>query len=347
MPGIDGFALVEQIRRDPSLANLTVILLTSADQAQDAVRSDKLRISHRLMKPIKQSELLDAIVAALGVAPAEPAASATEPAAGQATRPLRILLAEDSIVNQRLAVGLLERHGHRLTIANNGREACDRLEHDRFDVVLMDVQMPEVDGLEATRLIRQREQQAGGRVPIIAMTAHALKGDRERCLEAGMDEYVSKPIRERQLLAALRAVLNEDGPPLPADPVEELLLPDSGVIDWNSALKTCGDDHALLRDIVQAFLEEHPRRLDEIRKAIDAADLELLTRAAHTIKGSTRYFSASAVFDRAFALEQLGAHKSLDDAEEVFGLLKQELARLVPHLINYLQGRGGPAPSGS
>jgi CheY-like chemotaxis protein len=240
---------------------------------------------------------------------------------------------------------LLERHGHRVTIANNGREACDRLAGDSFDVVLMDVQMPELDGLSATREIRQREKQSGGHVPIIAMTAHALKGDRERCLESGMDEYVSKPIRERQLLAALHGVLGEDGPSLPADPAEELIAPPVGVIDWNAALATCGGDHALLRDIVQAFLEEHSRRIDEIRKGIDTADFELLGRAAHTIKGSMRYFSAQAVFDRAFALEQLGAAKTLSGAEEVFELLNQELAKLLPHLINYAQGRGGPGIS--
>jgi len=355
MPQSDGFSLVEQVRRDPSLADITVILLTSADQSEDADRCQRLRIAERLMKPIKQSELLDAIVAALGVVP--PDANAAESASSSGaptTRPLRILLAEDSLVNQRLAVGLLERHGHRVTIANNGREACDRLEGDSFDVVLMDVQMPELDGLSATRAIRQRERLAGGHVPIIAMTAHALKGDRERCLESGMDEYVSKPIRERQLLAALRGVLGGmpgdwsvgfagDGAPLPVDPAEELIVPAEGVIDWNAALKTCGGDHALLRDIVQAFLEEHSRRIDDIRKAINTADFELLNRSAHTIKGSMRYFSAQAVFDRAFALEQLGAAKTLDGVEEVFGLLNQELAKLLPHLINYAQGRGGPS----
>ncbi|MEX2175832.1 MAG: response regulator [Pirellulaceae bacterium] len=345
MPDADGFALVEQIRRDPSLADITVILLTSNGYAEDAVRSDQLGVAQRLMKPIKQSELFDAIVAALGISPPEPAIADAEPIP-RIFRSLSILLAEDSVVNQRLAVGLLERHGHRVTIANNGREACERLEQGPFDVVLMDVQMPELDGLEATRKIRQRERDTGGHVPIIAMTAHALKGDRERCLEAGMDEYVAKPVRERQLLAALQGVLGEEGPPLPPDPGQELIAPDPGVIDWNEALKICSGDHALLRDIVDAFLEENPRRLDEIRKAIDQADYELLNRAAHTIKGSMRYFSAHRVYERALALEQLGAQQKLLGAEELLGLLKQELAKLVPHLINYVQGRGGPKPPG-
>jgi two-component system sensor histidine kinase/response regulator len=179
-------------------------------------------------------------------------------------------------------------------------------------------------------------------VPIIAMTAHALKGDRERCLDAGMDEYVAKPVRERQLLAALRTVLGDEVPPLPDEPAEMVEPLTSDVIDWNAALKICGGDYGLLRDIAEAFLEEHPRRLDEIRQAIDHADWELLHRSAHTIKGSMRYFGARAVFDRAFGLEQLAANRSLEGAEEILGLLKQELAKLVPHLINYVQGRGGP-----
>jgi two-component system, sensor histidine kinase and response regulator len=346
MPERDGFSLVEYIRRDPSLSSLPTILLTSGDRAEDAARCRDLGVSHRLMKPIKQSELYDAILGSLGcddeVAPSAAATTSTTP---PTTRPLRVLLAEDSLVNQRLAVGLLERHGHRVTIANNGRQALDLVAGNGFDVVLMDVQMPELDGLEATRLIREQEKQSGTHVPIIAMTAHALKGDRERCLECGMDEYVSKPVRERQLLTALHAVLGEDVPPPPAEACEIAPPADSDVINWDAALKICAGDPELLRDIAEAFLEEHPRRMDELRRAIDTADWELLHRAAHTIKGSMRYFGAHAVFDRAFGLEQLAAHQSLDGAEEILGLLKQELAKLVPHLINYVHGRGGPAPA--
>src|SRR5436190_2256637 len=210
----------------------------------------------------------------------------------------------------------------------------------------MDVQMPEMDGLEATRLIREHERQTGRHVPIIAMTAHALKGDRERCLASGMDEYVAKPVRERQLLTALRMVLGEEVAPVPAEQPETMPEAAEHVIDWNAALRICAGDRELLREIAEAFLEEQPRRIDEIRRAIDTADWELLHRAAHTIKGSMRYFGADAVFDRAFGLEQLAASRSLEGAEEIFGLLKQELAKLVPHLINYVAGKGGPKAAG-
>jgi signal transduction histidine kinase/CheY-like chemotaxis protein/HPt (histidine-containing phosphotransfer) domain-containing protein len=341
MPEIDGFTFIEQVRRDPSLADITTIMLTSGDRDEDTLRCQQLGVEQRLMKPIKQSELYDAILDALRI---EPRREGPAENAIPSIRPLRLLLAEDSLVNQRLAVGLLERHGHRVTIANNGREALDLAADDGFDAILMDVQMPEMDGLESTRLIREHERQTGRHIPIIAMTAHALKGDRERCLASGMDEYVSKPVRERQLMTALRTLLGEEVAKASAE-LQPETIPEvaEDVLDWNAALKICAGDRELLRGIAEAFLEEHPRRIDEIRRAIDTADWELLHRAAHTIKGSMRYFRADAVFDRAFGLEQLAARQSLEGSEEIFVLLKQELAKLVPHLINYVAGRGGPA----
>jgi CheY-like chemotaxis protein/HPt (histidine-containing phosphotransfer) domain-containing protein/anti-sigma regulatory factor (Ser/Thr protein kinase) len=348
MPGMDGFTLVAQVRGDPKLAETIVIVLTSGDRPKDAQRAQALAVAQRLLKPVKQSELFDAIAAALGAEAPEPAASPEEEALAP-VRPLKILLAEDSLVNQRLAVGLLERHGHSVTVAGNGQEAIDELAREQFDIVLMDVQMPELDGLEATRRIRAQEQQAGnGHLPIIAMTAHALKGDRERCLAAGMDEYVSKPIRERQLLAAMRAVLPQSsqfavsGFEFAARPGSRNSEPETSIIDWSAALETCGGDHALLRDIVEAFLEEEPRRLAEIRRGISERDFELLNRAAHTVKGSMRYFSAQRVYERAFALEQMGAGETLEGADLEVTLLEQELEKLLPHLVDYVHGKGGP-----
>jgi HPt (histidine-containing phosphotransfer) domain-containing protein len=179
-------------------------------------------------------------------------------------------------------------------------------------------------------------------VPIIAMTAHALKGDRERCLAVGMDGYVAKPVRERQLLLALRETLGEEVAQPAAEAPAAPIAADERLLDWDAALEICGGDRLLLRDIAEAFLEEYPGRLSEIRRAIDAKDWELLHRAAHTIKGSMRYFGAPRVFDRAFGLEMLASNHRLEGVEEIFGLLKQELAKLTPHLINYVQGRGGP-----
>lgn len=345
MPVQDGFELIAQIRKDPQLAETAIIVLTSGERSDDSRKCDKYKVAQRLLKPVKQSELFDAIVATLGGVQEKDSGSVHDEEPTAAVRPLQILLAEDSLVNQKLAVGILERHGHQVTVANNGQEAINALGRGRFDVVLMDVQMPELDGLSATRQIREQEAaNGGGRIPIIAMTAHALKGDRERCLAAGMDDYVSKPIRERLLLAAMRGVLGDElgGSVSQIVSYDDKVQPADGVMDWEEALKTCGGDHALLRDIVEAFLEEEPRRVAEIREAIDSSNFELLGRAAHTIKGSMRYFKAQAVFDRALGLEQLGQEKSLDGSEEIFLLLRQELAKLHSILIDYVQGRGGP-----
>ena len=200
MPRVDGFSLVEQVQGDPSLKKTPVILMASAQREGDIARCESLQVSAHLTKPLKQSDLLDAISKTVGGAVVEDERPSEQPTDVVAHLPhLRILLAEDSIINQKLALGLLEQQRHCIVVANNGKEALEQLESSEFDVVLMDVQMPIMDGLEATRAIRKREKQHGGHVPIIAMTAHAMKGDRERCIAAGMDQYLSKPIRARSI----------------------------------------------------------------------------------------------------------------------------------------------------
>ena len=219
MPDMDGFALAQQIKQDQQLGSTVIMMLTSGDRPGDVARCEQLGIASYLTKPVKQSELFDAILIALGVAAAEEESLETPgtlaAAAPRRLPPLRILLAEDSLVGQKLAVGLLERQGHTVVVANHGREALAALESQPFDLVLMDVQMPEMDGLDATVAIRAREKQTGRHVPIIAMTAHAMKGDRQRCLQAGMDEYLAKPIRSKRLFETIGAVLGvSDAPDL-------------------------------------------------------------------------------------------------------------------------------------
>ncbi|MHB0957876.1 MAG: hybrid sensor histidine kinase/response regulator [Pirellulaceae bacterium] len=207
MPHMDGLTLAEQIRQDPDARHTVIIMLTSGDRPEDLVACEKLGIGAHLLKPFKQSELLDAIQLALGLdVSRRPAVPTTHL---PPVRSLRILLAEDSLVNQKLAIALLQEQGHHVTVAHNGREAVAAFEAERFDVILMDVQMPEMDGLEATAAIRRREASTGRRVPIVAMTAYALKGDRERCLQAGMDGYVAKPIRAQELLDTVARLFAE------------------------------------------------------------------------------------------------------------------------------------------
>jgi PAS domain S-box-containing protein len=202
MPKMDGFTLIEHIRHNPELATSTIMMLTSAGHRGDAARCLELGVAAYLLKPIRQSELREAIARVLGAREQGAIPLITRFSLHNAHDPsafLRVLLAEDNAVNQRLAVRLLEKRGHRVAVAGNGREALDALEREKFDLVFMDVQMPEMDGLEATATIREKEKSSGLHQPIIALTAHAMKGDREKCLAAGMDGYLTKPIRPQDL----------------------------------------------------------------------------------------------------------------------------------------------------
>ncbi|MGH9528295.1 MAG: response regulator, partial [Terriglobales bacterium] len=211
MPQVDGFGLIERIRQKPELASATIMMLTSAGQRGDAARCEELGVSAYLMKPIRQSELREAIAQVLGVHHGgDDTPLVTRFSVGQAessSESLKILLAEDNAVNQRVAVRLLQKSGHSVAVAANGREVLEMLQRDQFDLILMDVQMPEMDGFETTAEIRRSEKHTGLHQPIVAMTAHAMKGDRERCLFAGMDSYLAKPIHSDELNMVLKGYL--------------------------------------------------------------------------------------------------------------------------------------------
>jgi len=208
MPEMDGFMLVEKVRKSTELAGLTTVMLTSGGQRGDGQRCKELGIAAYLIKPILQSELLEALVRVLGSGPdAKPVPLVTRQTLREGRRPLRVLLVEDNVVNQRLAVRLLEKQGHTVFVAGDGAKALEALERDRFDVVLMDVQMPVMDGVAATAAIREKEKGTGEHIPIVAMTAHAMAGDRQRFLGSGMDGYVSKPVRSQELFDTIETVL--------------------------------------------------------------------------------------------------------------------------------------------
>jgi PAS domain S-box-containing protein len=332
MPEADGFVLVEEIRRDSALAETQVVVLTSGDRPGDIARGKNLGISGYLVKPVKQSELFDSIVAVLGVTTLEPEKEPGAVSAARAIRPLRILLAEDSLPNQKLAVGLLTKWGHSITVAGNGREAIAAWEAHPFDLILMDVQMPELDGLQATQLIRQRERDTGRRIPIIAMTAHAMKGDREQCLSAGMDGYVPKPIRVKELSAAVAELFGEPDakPPVAA----EVSQRNGSFVDWPAALETVQGDRALLKTVIDAVLGECPVVLGELERALGARDAAVVRRAAHTIKGALRPFEATKATDLAGRIEEAGRNGNLDAAPGLVADLKDEMTAV----LNELQG---------
>jgi two-component system sensor histidine kinase/response regulator len=207
MPEMDGFTFAELVRKDAALAGVTIIMLTSAGRLGDGARCRDLGISAYLIKPVRQRELLEAICKVLTVEPSVKIPLVTKHTIREDRNRARILLAEDNAVNQMLAVRLLEKRGYKVSVTSNGREALEKLEKESFDVVLMDIQMPEMDGFEATAAIREKEKLNGGHIPIIAMTANALKGDEEKCLQAGMDGYISKPIQTKELIATIERLV--------------------------------------------------------------------------------------------------------------------------------------------
>jgi CheY-like chemotaxis protein len=247
---------------------------------------------------------------------------------------MRILLAEDNPMNLQLATRLLEKHGHSVIVARNGWEAIVALERDDIDLVLMDVQMPEVDGLEATTTIRRKEQRTGGHVPIIAMTASALAGDREQCLAAGMDAYVSKPIRAAELIAVigdLAAVLRKGQ--VEADHYRLCM-----VLDWDEALAHVGNDPALLREVSATFLDQAPRWIGAIRNALDRQDAGQLKATVHPLKGALGILAAAEAFAAAQRLETLGRERTLCGAREAFEQLELALERLTLTLADFAHG---------
>jgi two-component system, sensor histidine kinase and response regulator len=333
MPEMDGFTLARRIKQEPHLVVATLMMLSSADRRGDAARCRELGMAAYLTKPIRQSTLLDAIMTSLGSA-ASAASRAPHAAAlagsGEPRRTLRLLLAEDNAVNQRLAVSLLEKRGHQVVVVGNGRDAVTAVAEGRFDAVLMDVQMPEMDGFEAAAAIRALDAAAGGHTPIVAMTAHALKGDRERCLAAGMDAYVTKPLRPHELFEAVERLVSPAGsaglaPPGPAA--------EPAFLNVAAILERMDGDTDLLKDLVGLFLSECPQRMAEIRQAITQRDASGLMQAAHTLKGSVGNFGAHEVVEAARHLEIDASEHDWDQAEQDWAMLQKAVGRLEPILI--------------
>jgi CheY-like chemotaxis protein len=269
---------------------------------------------------------------ASGEAPA--AAASPEPAAPAALRPLRVLIVEDNAVNQIVATRFLAKHKHSVVAVGNGREALGALQRDpaAFDLVLMDIQMPEMDGIDATAAIRRTEAATGAHLPIVAMTAHALKGDRERCLAAGMDGYVSKPILPAMLFAEIERVLGRTAAPKPSQQPADTGPSPAQHFDRAALMERVEGDVALLAQMVGIFEGEGDRLMAAIDSAIRAGDAHTLERAAHTLKGMVSNFTATPAAAAAARLEELGRNQKLDESAAAFRALQQELAALRPLL---------------
>ena len=334
MPETDGFGLAQQLARDDRFGRLKMILLTSA--GAPAVKGRAANVfAAKLAKPVKQSDLLDAIVTAFAtpVSSRRQRGKDTPRPAEQPNKPLRVLVAEDNPTNQALVAALLKQKGHRVTIVGNGRLAADRAVLETFDVVLMDVQMPEMGGLEATGLIRDHERTAGGHVPIVALTARAMAGDREQCLAAGMDAYVSKPLRTEELFAAIDSVVGQRPDPAAAS---TLVVPDK--VDRETLLEGFGGRADLLKHVVEVFLEDAPATLARVKQAIAAGDGAEVAAGAHSLKGSVGLFSQGQAFEGARRLEQIGKSGDLSQAEAVRAEVEESVSRVTTELRTLLDG---------
>ena len=317
MPELDGLALAREIRRHRDERELPLVLLTSLGRLPRAPAAAEFAI--QLAKPVKASHLYDALVRALvGEAP-EPTVGPLVPEDGDpATTPLRILLAEDNAVNQRVALRLLGRLGYGADVASNGLEVLEALERRPYDVVLMDVQMPELDGLETSRRICERPPEARPR--IIAMTANAMPEDRAACLAAGMDDYVAKPIHPNELAVALRRVR----------PLEDAGTPGAGVTLDPSAVESLRelDGEEFLAEVIDTFLGDAPALVAALRTSRDEGDAEALRRTAHTLKSNGRIFGAERFSELCDALEEQARRGELDGGAELLERIEREYAAL-------------------
>jgi signal transduction histidine kinase/two-component SAPR family response regulator/HPt (histidine-containing phosphotransfer) domain-containing protein len=336
MPGMNGFELAEAIKQNPQLASATVLLLNSGGQPGDIARCRELGVSAYLIKPIRRTELLHTVARVLQEKETSAAPATEDLMVANAPAPqLNLLAAEDNRVNQRLLVGLLEREGHTVTLAEDGAAAVAMSAETKFDLILMDIQMPVMDGLEATRLIRLREERTGEHVPIVALTAHAMKGDRERCLKAGMDAYIAKPLHKRELLDILYQQAGRGATPAArVKPAPEAAEPP--VLDVAAGLEHTGGDRQLLAELCGTHLQESAELLASLNRGIAEGDTESVWRTAHKLKTSVGTIGAMRAFQTSIALEQLARAAEKDKLAPVGVQLAQELSQLREELASFL-----------
>ena len=334
MPDVDGFMLAEKIARDPRFAAMKIVLLTSAGHSDDVKRAQQLGVAGYLVKPIKQSELFDAIIASTSEPMPKQPRRAKKKKVGS-TKGLRVLLAEDNPVNQKLESRLLEKLGHTVKIVDNGASAVSESEKGNLDLIVMDVQMPEMDGLEATRVIRELEKSSGKRMPILALTAHAAAEDYQRCLAAGMDGYVSKPIRLTALEDAIAQLFGEpldhhgtqDGAPPPSGKHETIAAP-RGLINERKMLAGLGGDRELMAEVLRLFIDDSARLMREMHTAAARKNSEAIRQAAHALKGSISNLSSGTARELAAQIEQAGKSGEVESVTALVGKLEKELATL-------------------
>ena len=325
LPKMDGFALAAAICGDPGFGKPKMMMITSAGNRGDAARCRDLGISAYLNKPVKESDLLEAIMAVISESgkKKEGRRLVTRHTLRERRHELRILIAEDNPVNQKLARRMLEKRGYQVSVAGDGNEAVAALEKDRYDLVLMDLQMPELDGIGATIAIRSRENRSGEHIPIIAMTAHAMEGDREKCLRSGMDSYISKPMKAGELYTVIDKVigLGEDY----EQQAEGTADGRAHGIDFPAALEAVGGDKELLAELIELFLDDFPSQLAEMKQAVKKGDAETAAARAHSIKGAAGNLAFKGVQELAIEVEKMGISGNLKGVARLLDDLDAEL----------------------
>ena len=365
MPGMDGEQTARAIKSYPLVKDVKIVILTSMGKRGDAVRLEALGCSGYLLKPVKQQMLYEALLGVLN-------RTEEEGVKGIVTRHIisekrasdrRVLLAEDNAINQKIAVTMLQKNGYSVDVVENGQQAFDKAISSRYNAILMDVQMPDVDGFEATQRIREWETTHARHIPIIAMTAHAMKGDRERCLEAGMDDYVTKPIESRILYNVLdrwltssveelaqekptaseeptfllddmnEGLFGEEAAPASSPTEEPGLPPELGTpseipVNLDSALARFDGDKNFMYEMCRDFRDHLPSRMEEIQSAFKDGDINRLYRHSHTLKGVALNFDALFLAELASHLEQLCKHEKLGGAANLIQMLETEAAHV-------------------
>ncbi len=326
MPGSDGFSLAQWINTQ-QIKDLRVAMMLTFPHLKRKAEFGQLGVKASAIKPLDPPELLNLLQVALDLKPAKKnqPPRKSEAKVKTAMPSLKILVAEDTPFNQTFILRLLEKNGFQPILVENGKQAVEAFDPNTVDVILMDVQMPEMDGFEATREIRKLEAQSGGRIPIIAMTAYATEGDRERCLEAGMDNYVSKPISATKLFKAIEALVPTSAEETP-DPAGDGQK--SGTLKLDGLVKSFENDQDLFEELVDIFINDYPQMLNTLRDTLKNSDTNTLSRTAHSLKGMLRNFQAEAAADTAYTLEQMGREGSLVDADQIVDNLAEQLEQV-------------------
>lgn len=342
MPSMDGFMFIEEARKRGLTNASTILMLSSADRRVFADRCDEVPVDRILEKPVSQSDLFDAIATTLSDDADE---KQTRTAIIRVDRPLRILVAEDTPANQKVVQAILERRGHQVEIAHNGRDAVEMLKQDEFDVVLMDIQMPTMDGYQATAAIRDLSESDSAELPVIAMTAHAMEGDRERCLNAGMDAYISKPLNAANLLRLVESTRHSETltmtnePGAEKDSIADTVSNDDDTrrseIDLDAALERLGGDRQMLQELIGYYFEDIGTLLDGLEAAIELRNLDDIKQMAHSVKGLVSNFDSRDATAIATRIEHRSESDRLDEQRYQLGRLRRATAELNRALRKY------------